>query len=209
MPTMSKLRNLVLGVSLSIVATGAANAGHLFSQGGGGPVSLAAGNSMQFTINSLNSSIGSAVSARVHRFDFYFNNASWGAGDSLRVVTPSGSTFDFVSGALPSGSGENTSFLSLTNGGANPILSPSAYSSIIPDNVAGTTWRIDALSGAFDLSGFVFDTYDGTQYRQTAGNDADESGPFSTPAQVAEPGVVAILGLGLVGLTLVRRKRAA
>jgi len=64
---MSKLRNLVLGVSLSIVATGAANAGHFFSQGGRAAVSLTAGNSMQFTINSVNSSSSSITANGVVR----------------------------------------------------------------------------------------------------------------------------------------------
>lgn len=208
MPTMSKLRNLVLGVSLSIVATGAANAGHLFSQGGGATVSLTAGNSMQFTINSLLSSFSSTTSSRVSRFDFYFDNSSWGAGDSLRVVSPSGLSIDFVSGALPAGSSELTSRFSLTAFGSNPILSPSAFDSLITDNVAGTTWQVDALSGAFDISGFVFDTYDGNQYRQTAGQTADESGPFSTPTQVSEPGALAILGFGLLCLYRIRHKKA-
>jgi hypothetical protein len=208
--TQSQLKRLFFSTILLFGAVGSANASHLFSQGGGSPVPLTAGNSMQFMIDGYHQNFASASAGQLARFDFYLDNGSWGAGDHMRITSPSGFTVDFVSGALPAGATENTASVSLTGFGATPINSPSAFDTLISDNLVGTTWRVDALLGAFDIAGFVITSYDGSEQRQTVGRFATASGSFTTPtdiAQVPETGTLTILGLGLTALYGIRRRK--
>jgi hypothetical protein len=55
-----------------------------------------------------------------------------------------------------------------------------------------------------DIAGFTL----GNSAQVTATVTALSSGPPAAPAAVPEPGTFALLGLGLLGVTAVRRRRA-
>jgi hypothetical protein len=110
---------------------------------------------------------------------------------------------------------------------ANPIVATVAgtvnknnANNVIFDFGPGQTINFSSLDGSgsffFTVNDLIFPNSSGSGTQHTLTGSISSAifnpataGPVSTPTQVAEPGTFALLGLGLMGLALGRRRKAA
>ena len=140
---------------------------------------------------------------------FYFlltGNAD-GAANAITVTGSNGASFTFQLGGTYATNPAVTFYEGLNAGGAaGSLVKNTGYVATFGNLFSGVSWiQFSAPSSANVRLDCVVATFNGT----TTEPRSSFSGGCGSGVQVLEPGVLALLGLGLAGLGFARRRRAA